>query len=35
MGEQRARQVIQWLEDREVTALSNWLAAQRIAGFKP
>ncbi|VDZ52773.1 NAD-dependent DNA ligase LigB [Citrobacter freundii] len=35
MGEQRARQVIQWLEDREVTALSNWLAAQRIAGFMP
>ena len=33
MGERRARQVIQWLEDREVTALSNWLAAQRIAGF--
>lgn len=35
MGERRARQVIQWLEDREVTALSNWLAAQRIAGFMP
>lgn len=35
MGERRARQVIQWLEDKEITALSNWLAAQRITGFMP
>lgn len=35
MGGQRTRRVIQWLEDREITALSNWLAAQRIAGFMP
>ncbi|EFE06317.1 NAD-dependent DNA ligase OB-fold domain protein [Citrobacter youngae ATCC 29220] len=33
MGERRTRRVIQWLEDREITALSNWLAAQRIVGF--
>ncbi len=35
MGELRTRRIIQWLEDREITALSNWLAAQRIAGFTP
>lgn len=35
MGERRARQIIQWLEAREVIALSNWLAAQRITGFMP
>ncbi|WP_204526331.1 NAD-dependent DNA ligase LigB [Citrobacter cronae] len=35
MGERRARQIIQWLEAREVIALSNWLAAQRITGFIP
>lgn len=35
MGERRARQVMQWLENREITALSNWLAAQRITGFMP
>ena len=35
MGERRARQVMQWLENREIIALSNWLAAQRIAGFMP
>ncbi|MBQ4922098.1 MULTISPECIES: NAD-dependent DNA ligase LigB [Citrobacter] len=35
MGERRARQIIQWLEVREVIALSNWLAAQRITGFMP
>ncbi|WAD30034.1 NAD-dependent DNA ligase LigB [Citrobacter braakii] len=35
MGERRARQVIQWLEDKEITALSNWLVAQRITGFMP
>lgn len=35
MGERRTRQVIQWLDNREVTALSNWLAAQHIAGFMP
>lgn len=33
MGERRTRRVIQWQEDREITALSNWLAAQRIVGF--
>ncbi|WP_410750178.1 NAD-dependent DNA ligase LigB [Citrobacter sp. U14242] len=35
MGERRARLVMQWLKNREVIALSNWLAAQRIAGFMP
>ncbi|MEX9230937.1 NAD-dependent DNA ligase LigB [Citrobacter cronae] len=35
MGGRRARQIIQWLEAREVIALSNWLAAQRITGFMP
>ncbi|MDU1877693.1 NAD-dependent DNA ligase LigB [Citrobacter sp.] len=35
MGERRARQIIQWLGAREVIALSNWLAAQRITGFMP
>ena len=35
MGVRRARQIIQWLEVREVIALSNWLAAQRITGFMP
>ncbi len=35
MGERRARQVFQWLEDKEITALSIWLAAQRITGFMP
>jgi DNA ligase (NAD+) len=34
-GERRARQVIQWRDNREVNALSNWLATQHITGFIP
>ena len=34
-GERRARQVIQWRDNRQVNALSNWLAAQRVTGFMP
>lgn len=34
-GLRRARQVMQWLNDTEVDALSHWLAAQRIEGFLP
>ncbi|WP_260861979.1 NAD-dependent DNA ligase LigB [Citrobacter sp. Marseille-Q6884] len=35
MGARRVRLVVQWLENREIIALSNWLAAQRITGFMP
>lgn len=34
-GERRARKVIQWRENPEIKTLSQWLAAQRIAGFMP
>lgn len=35
MGARRVRLVVQWLENREIIALSNLLAAQRITGFMP
>lgn len=34
-GEGRARRVIQWLDNPEIRALGNWLAARHINGFSP
>ena len=34
-GSGRARQVIEWKENAQLTKLGSWLAAQQITGFEP